>query len=64
VEVGEIVFVSPVQAPLHFRQHADGAPDLGGRLGAAVFVDGRWKVLRATYCEVLSAAGVTCRNEG
>jgi hypothetical protein len=60
VEVGEIVFTSPVQAQLHFRLNYAGAPGLGNRLGSAVLVDGRWLVTRATYCEILSIAGAAC----
>lgn len=60
VEVGEIVFTSPTQAQLHFRLTYTGAPSLGHRIGGAVLVDGRWLVLRGTYCEVLSMAGASC----
>jgi hypothetical protein len=60
VEVGEIVFTSPVQAQLHFRLNYSGAPGLGNRLGTAVLVDGRWLVSRGTYCEILSIAGAAC----
>ena len=60
VEVGEIVFTSPIQAQLHFRLTYEGAPSLGNRLGGAVLVDGRWLVLRSSYCEVLSLAGAAC----
>lgn len=60
VEVGDIVFTSPTQAQLHFRLTYTGAPSLGHRVGGAVFVDGRWLVLRGTYCEVLSMAGASC----
>ena len=60
VEVGDIVVTSPTQAQLHFRLTYTGAPSLGNRVGGAVFVDGRWKVIRGTYCEVLSMAGASC----
>jgi hypothetical protein len=62
VEVGDIVFTSPTQAQLHFRLTYTGAPSLGHRIGGAVLVDGRWKVLRGTYCEVLSMAGASCSS--
>lgn len=60
VEVGDIVFTSSTQAQLHFRLTYTGAPSLGHRVGGAVLVDGRWLVLRGTYCEVLSMAGASC----
>jgi hypothetical protein len=60
VEVGDIVFLSRVQAQLHFRLVYKGAPSLGHRTGQAAYVDGRWKVTRATACELLSTAGASC----
>ena len=60
VEVGDIVFISPEQAQLHFRLNYEGAPSLGNRLGTAVLVDGRWLVTRSSYCEILSVAGAAC----
>lgn len=60
VEVGEVVFTSPVQAQLHFEITFGSGSSLGKMLGGAAFVDGQWKVLRSTVCEVLAAAGATC----
>lgn len=60
VEIGEIVFTSPVQAQLHFEITFGAGSSLGKKLGGAAFVDGRWKVLRSTVCEVLAAAGESC----
>lgn len=64
VELGDIVFTSPVQAQLHFRLVYEGAPGLGNLVGGAAFLDGRWTVLRSTYCDVLARAGATCGAVG
>jgi hypothetical protein len=62
-QVGEVVFVSPLQAAVAFRlPQPAGHRSLGNRLGHAAFTDGRWEVLRSTVCDVLAAQGVACES--
>ena len=60
VEVGDVVFLSPTEALLHFELRYTGGALAGVRRGGAVLVDGRWKVPSETICEVLAFGGGRC----
>ncbi|HEX4775950.1 MAG TPA: hypothetical protein VFW74_04180, partial [Acidimicrobiia bacterium] len=59
VRVDEVVFTSATSATLRYDLLIpnDNWPN---RIGNAVFEDRHWKVARATVCNDLSLAGVTC----
>jgi hypothetical protein len=59
VRVDEVVFTSPTKAAVRYDILIPN-DNFTSRIGNAIFVDGRWKVARATVCTDLSLAGVTC----
>lgn len=58
--VERVVFVSDTEAAVWFSVWLGASPYLPTHRGAAVFVDGRWKVSRATFCALLGRVGVAC----
>jgi len=54
-----VVFTSPTKAAVRYDILIPN-DNFTSRIGNAIFVDGRWKVARATVCTDLSLAGVTC----
>ncbi|HEY7137013.1 MAG TPA: hypothetical protein VIB48_18310 [Acidimicrobiia bacterium] len=57
--VDEVVFTTPTTAAVRYDILVPN-DDFTNRIGNAVFVDGAWKVSRATVCTDLSLAGVSC----
>jgi len=55
MRVERIKFLHEREAVVWFE-----VPYLGRREGRAIFVDGRWKVSRATYCTLIALAGAQC----
>ncbi|HLQ23918.1 MAG TPA: hypothetical protein VK132_11970, partial [Gemmatimonadales bacterium] len=49
-QVERVVFVSDTEAAVWFSVWLGASPYLPAHRGAAVLVDGRWKVSRATFC--------------
>ena len=62
--VERIVFVSDTEAAVWFSVWLGASPYLPTHRGAAVLVDGRWKVSRATFCALLARVGVACPPTG
>jgi len=54
-----VVFVSATRAATQYHIELPGRT-LGPEYGEVVFVDGRWKVTRASVCQAVSLAGVSC----
>lgn len=59
VEVEELVFTEPGEAWFRYRIETD-ITNLYDRYGIAVFVDGVWKLTRATICQDVGMAGASC----
>ncbi len=57
--IDELVFTAPDEAWFRYRVDTDGN-DFSNRYGIAVFVDGSWKITRATVCQDLQLAGGDC----
>ncbi len=55
-----LVFTSPTAASVIYDLVIEDWNDFPNRLGQALLIDGRWQVSRATGCNDLSLAGVTC----
>jgi hypothetical protein len=58
--VHRITFIDPTRAAVNFELLYEGAMLLGPQDGEAVFLDGHWKVSRATRCAIIEQAGVSC----
>jgi hypothetical protein len=58
--VRDVVFLSATRAAVAYEVASPGFQLLSGRFGEAVFTDGRWKMTRATFCNDVSLAGVSC----
>jgi hypothetical protein len=59
VEIRELVFLSELEASYFYRITLDGQPR-PPQYGRARFVDGAWKVTRATFCQDLLTLGWDC----
>ena len=60
VTVHSVTFIDATHAAVNFELLYEDAMLLGPQDGEAVFVDGRWKVSRATRCRIIEQAGVSC----
>ena len=60
VTVHSVTFIDATHAAVNFELLYEDAMLLGPQDGDAVFVDGRWKVSRATRCRIIEQAGVSC----
>ena len=60
VRVNDFRFLSPTEAALSFDLLLNGQPITATTVGRAVLVNGRWKVGRATFCEVVGRGGIQC----
>ena len=60
VTITELVFASADRGRLHLRPRRRRIAEFAGQLGRARFLDGTWKITRATLCQDLSKAGVQC----
>jgi hypothetical protein len=58
--IRNVVFLSATTAAVAYDVSSPGYSLLSGRFGEAVFTDGRWKMTRATFCNDVSLAGVSC----
>lgn len=58
--VERVTFVSDTEAAVWFSVWLGASPYLSTHRGAAVVVDGRWKVSRATFCALLAQVGIAC----
>lgn len=59
----EIVFTSPTSAAVRYDIRISDYSDFQSLIGQAQFVDGRWKVAQATYCQDLALAGLACSSQ-
>ena len=57
--ITELVFVSATEAVFTYDLET-GMADFPGQIGRARFLDGTWKITRATLCQDLGKAGVQC----
>jgi hypothetical protein len=60
LRVDNFEFVDSTHAALAFDLLVDGQPVTAETLGQAVLESGRWKVARATFCEIVQRGGTTC----
>jgi hypothetical protein len=58
--VSEVIFTSPTTATTRYSVLVNGDPQVADAQGAARFVDGEWKVTRATVCADLEDVGAPC----
>jgi hypothetical protein len=61
--VDKIIFTDPEHAAVWFTITINDAPMLSHRRGDGVLVDGRWKMARSTFCDLMRGAGVECPPE-
>jgi hypothetical protein len=59
--IEELVFTSPDEAWFRYRIDSPNGT-FGDRFGVARFVDGHWRIVRATVCQDLSLAGGQCEE--
>lgn len=59
-DVRHVKFVSDREAVVWYQVRVDGRPVLAEMEGRAVHLDDRWLVTRATFCQLMRLAGVTC----
>jgi hypothetical protein len=59
-QVERVVFISDTEAAVWFSVWLGASPYLPPHRGAAVLVDGRWKVSRTTFCALLARVGLAC----
>jgi hypothetical protein len=57
--VKEIVFTAPDHAWVRY-DITTSSSNFPGRIGQAALIDGRWVVARATWCDDIGLAGVSC----
>jgi hypothetical protein len=55
----DLVFLSATRAATRYHIELPGRT-INNEFGEVVFVDGRWKVTRASVCQAVSLAGVSC----
>jgi hypothetical protein len=55
----DVVFLSATRAATRYHTELPGR-SINNEYGEVVFVDGRWKVTRASVCQAVSLAGVSC----
>lgn len=60
--VEELVFTTPIDAWFRYRIETTTG-NFSERFGRAVFIDGIWKITRATICQDLQLAGGSCGND-
>jgi hypothetical protein len=58
--VERIAFVSDTEAAVWFSVWLGASPYLPTHRGAAVVVNGRWRVSRTTFCGLLARVGIAC----
>ena len=58
--VERVTFITEREAAVWFSVWLGPSPYLLSHRGAAVVVDGRWKVSRSTFCGMLARVGVAC----
>jgi hypothetical protein len=63
VSVNDIDFVDASHAAVWFSISVDGRVLLHYHRGDAVFVEGAWQVARASFCELMRMAGISCPPE-
>jgi hypothetical protein len=59
-QVDAIRLSDPEHAVVDYTLLFNGQPQFGRRTGAAVKIDGLWKVSRDTECALLALGGITC----
>jgi hypothetical protein len=59
-KVRDVVFTSPSSATARFEIYLGGEAQGGSKLGAAIPVDGRWRVTHDTACTDLAQVGARC----
>jgi hypothetical protein len=60
VRVNDFRFLSPTEAALSFDLLLNGQPITATTVGRAVLVNGKWKVARATFCDIVGRGGIQC----
>jgi hypothetical protein len=60
--IGDVRFINDHQAqvPLLIRQDEISGPVFHDQAGRAVLVEGKWKVARDTFCELMQRMGIEC----
>lgn len=60
LELVEVGFLSAVEASFFYELRDDSVMDFGQQYGRARFIDGAWKITRATFCHDYERIGAGC----
>jgi hypothetical protein len=58
--VEEVQFIDAEHAAVWFSICIGGHPMVQHHRGDAVFIGGKWKMARSTFCRIMSMGGVPC----
>lgn len=58
--VDEVQFIDAEHAAVWFSISINGHPMVRHHRGDAVLIDGKWKMARLTFCQIMSMGGVPC----